>query len=86
MYVPGGTSGISTSLVNGNIRIGYANPTYSRKIKVTTSAFFDCIFAKGYKLRSLSDLNDYIIANNHLPNIAVASEIQKNGLPIVNFK
>jgi hypothetical protein len=56
--------------------------TYAKEINVTTNAFPDYVFAKGYKLRSLSDLNDYILTNKHLPNIPVAAEIEKNGMPV----
>jgi hypothetical protein len=42
----------------------------------------DYVFNKKYKLRSLSEVETFINANNHLPEIPAASEIEKNGLPV----
>ncbi|MEO7311587.1 MAG: hypothetical protein ABIX01_14380 [Chitinophagaceae bacterium] len=42
----------------------------------------DYVFAKNYKLPSLSDVEKYIDKNNHLPNVPAASEIEKSGIAL----
>ena len=53
----------------------------SRKIKVTATpgSVPDYVFKPDYKLRSLSELESYIKANSHLPNIPSAREVETNG-------
>ena len=62
--------------VNGNDEFsvdlnGYA---WARKLTVTLNTFPDYVFAKNYNLMPLTDVEKYIIANKHLPNIKSADE------------
>jgi hypothetical protein len=59
--------------VNGSIR--------SKEVVVETG-WADYVFAKDYKLLPLADVEKYIKANNHLPEIPSAKEIQNNGLKV----
>jgi hypothetical protein len=80
-FYPGsGQLGIGTTnvgayklAVNGNIR--------SKEV-VVESGWADYVFAKDYKLPALADVEKYIKANNHLPEIPSAQEIQTNGLKV----
>ncbi|PWL28955.1 pyocin knob domain-containing protein [uncultured Roseivirga sp.] len=53
----------------------------SKKVKVTASpgSFPDYVFSENYKLKTLSELEAYIKANGHLPNIPTAKEVEANG-------
>ena len=42
----------------------------------------DYVFDAKYKLMPLEELQQFINANKHLPNIPPASEVETNGLPI----
>ncbi len=42
----------------------------------------DFVFSKNYKLRSLSDLEHYIEANKHLPDIPSAATVEKEGIEL----
>jgi Listeria/Bacterioides repeat len=42
----------------------------------------DFVFEDGYKLRSLTELETYIKANKHLPEIATAADMQSNGMTL----
>lgn len=42
----------------------------------------DYVFKKGYKLKTLNELEEYVEANHHLPGIPSAKEIDKDGLSI----
>jgi hypothetical protein len=75
--------------INGNIGIGTSNPTSkltvagdinSREVKVTVNAGADFVFAEDYDLPSLDSVDKYITANKHLPEIASAKEMQKDGI------
>ncbi len=53
----------------------------SKKVKVTASpgSVPDYVFSKNYELKTLKEVEDFIKANSHLPNIPSANEIEANG-------
>ncbi len=59
---------------NGDLEV-----TGSYAVNGTTLAVPDYVFDSSYKLMSLSDLETFIIANKHLPNIKSAKEINTSG-------
>ena len=74
---------------NGNVGIGTTNPTSkltvagniaSREVKVTVDAGADFVFEKDYDLPSLESVDKFIKENKHLPEIASAQEMQKDGI------
>lgn len=75
---------------NGNVSIGTPNSDYKLNVNGTVRAtelrvetgWADYVFDKGYKLRPLSEVAQYISQHNHLPGMASAKEIQKNGLAV----
>lgn len=80
-YIMGdGSVGINTSSpteklsVNGKIR--------SKEVKVEITNWPDYVFKSDYNLKPLSELESFIKLNNHLPGIAPAQEIEKNGLEL----
>ena len=75
--------------INGNVGIGTTNPTSkltvagninSREVKVTVDAGADFVFENNYNLPSLDAVNKYIKENKHLPEIASADEMKKEGI------
>lgn len=75
----------------GNVLIGktsQTNATYKLDVNgiiraneiVVNSDGADYVFEKDYNLRSLTELNKYIIANKHLPDIQSAKEMQDEGV------
>jgi len=89
-------NGIGTALYikrsTGNIGIGTADPgSYklavegiigARKVKVTQGSWADFVFKPEYKLRSLSELETFILANKHLPDMPPEKEVVKDGLDL----
>lgn len=74
---------------NGNFGIGTTNPTSkltvagniaSREVKVTVDAGADFVFENDYNLPSLESVHNFIKENKHLPEIASAQEMEKNGI------
>jgi len=60
--------------VNGKIR--------SREIKVENGNWADYVFEEGYKITSLPELEKYIKANKHLPDMPTAKEVEVDGIEL----
>lgn len=60
--------------VNGNIA--------AQKVMVETSDWADYVFDKNYKLPALSDVESYITANQHLPEVPSACDVTENGIDV----
>ncbi len=52
------------------------------KVKLVSSVWPDYVFDKKYKLKSLSEVEQFILKNKHLPNIPSAVEVEKNGIEV----
>jgi len=74
---------------NGLVGIGTPNPSSlltvagniaSREVKVTVDAGADFVFDKNYDLPSLESVDKFIKENKHLPEIASAEEMKKDGI------
>jgi hypothetical protein len=81
--------GSSSVVFNGNVGIGTTNPTSkltvagninSREVKVSVDAGADFVFEKDYNLPSLQEVEKFVNENKHLPEIASAKEMQKDGI------
>jgi len=59
--------------INGNVR--------ANKVTINTTGA-DFVFEPTYKLLSLSELETFIQSNHHLPGIASAAQMQKDGLEL----
>ena len=65
--------------VNGNTLIQGNLEAWKIKVTATPGSVPDYVFATNYKLKSLNELEAFIKANSHLPNIPNAKEIEANG-------
>ena len=55
----------------------------AKKVVVTDPACWpDFVFAKDYNLRPLSELEQFIKENHHLPEIPTEAEVQENGIDL----
>jgi hypothetical protein len=89
-FLGAGTSRMSINLSNGNVGIGVPSPAYrlevcgtirAKEVRVETG-WCDYVFGKDYKLRSIDELEKFINDNKHLPGIAPASDVEKDGLKV----
>ena len=58
----------------------------AKEIKVTTTPTADFVFDEAYEIPSLEFIDTYIKENKHLPEIASAKEMEKNGVNIGEFQ
>ncbi len=57
----------------------------AKEIIVSTSNWADYVFAKGYHLPNLSDIENYYLANNHLPEVPSEKEVKENGINVADM-
>jgi hypothetical protein len=76
---------------DGNVGIGTTDPqaklavngdVFAKKVKVTLSGWPDYVFNATYRLRPLSEVEEFIKQYHHLPEVPSAEEIEKNGLDL----
>lgn len=68
-----------TIQTNGEYKLDVAGKIRANEIVVNTSGA-DFVFESSYNLRSLKDLEIFIIKNKHLPDITPAKQMQENGI------
>jgi hypothetical protein len=89
-----GSSNLSQSvnlLVTGNVGIGTTNPTEklsvngnirSQKLIVTQTGWSDYVFDSTYQLKPLTEIEQFIKDNKHLPDVPSAKEVEKAGIDV----
>lgn len=87
IYLPGGIwnrdgkVGIGTA-IPGDYKLAVEGIVGARRVKVTQNTWADYVFQPGYKLPSLNEVENYIKAHQHLPEIPCATEVEKEGLDL----
>ncbi|MDP2236013.1 MAG: hypothetical protein Q8J88_06235 [Bacteroidales bacterium] len=84
IYYNGGNVGIGTASTDYKLTV--AGGIHAREMKVTLTAGADHVFVSGYKLTPLTELEDFVLANKHLPGVASESEMLKYGLDVGSFQ
>jgi hypothetical protein len=80
LQASGGNVGIGTTSpseklsVNGNIK--------AQKLIITQNGWADYVFKTSYKLRPLNEVELFIKANQHLPDVPSEKEISNNGVDV----
>lgn len=75
-----GDVGIGTTTPDSKLTV--AGKIHSREVKVTPTAGADFVFEDDYKLRSLAETAAFIKINKHLPEIASAETMKREGIEI----
>jgi hypothetical protein len=91
-FLDGGGVEVLSLLNGGKVGIGTTNPGSfkiavegkigAREVVVMTGTWPDYVFEPTYDLPSLSELEQYIKANKHLPEVPSATEVKENGLSL----
>ncbi|MDD3860993.1 MAG: hypothetical protein PHW83_12400, partial [Bacteroidales bacterium] len=66
--------------VKGSIRV--CNIVYADELVATNPTWCDYVFNSDYSLMSISELENFIAQNKHLPNIPSATEVENEGLKL----
>ncbi|GGH65396.1 hypothetical protein HNQ91_002090 [Filimonas zeae] len=70
-----------TTQTNANYKLDVNGIIRANKLVVNTTGA-DFVFEKGYHLPSLDSVEQYVKANQHLPGITPAAEMQKEGVEV----
>lgn len=81
MVINQGKVGIGTSEFGQN-KLAVEGTIGAREIKVLASGWSDYVFEKDYPLKSIPELEEFIITNQHLPDIPSESEVLENGIEL----
>ncbi len=74
---------INTSSGNTNgYRLTVQGAIYTNKVNIDTQTWCDYVFEKDYNLMSLSDVDQYLKTEKHLPGIPSAKEVEANGIDV----
>lgn len=76
-----GTPTPAAGVTQGNYKLNVWGPARANEIVVNTTGA-DFVFADNYRLRPLKEVEQFITANNHLPEIPSAKEMQENGMAV----
>jgi hypothetical protein len=72
----------------GNVGIGCSNPTeklvvngktVTTELEVRTTPCSDFVFEPNYKLKSIAEVEQFVISNKHLPDVPSANEFKEKG-------
>lgn len=58
---------------------------FAKEIEVKTNVWADYVFKPDYKLMPLDELEGFIKANNHLPNIPTEAEVKTDGINVAEM-
>lgn len=66
---------------DATVKLAVAGTLVAQKVKVTAATNWgDFVFDKSYALQPLTEVEQYVKANNHLPNIPSATELEASGI------
>jgi hypothetical protein len=82
-----GNVGIGVALVSNpnNYKLAVNGILGARAVKVEVSVWSDYVFNKEYKLKTLPELEAFVKANHHLPNIPSTAEVEKDGIDMATM-
>lgn len=80
---------VNTTCAPTDAQLAVNGRIYATGIRVelvdASNCFPDYVFSKDYNLKSLPELESYIQANNHLPDVPSAKEVEKNGIDVAEM-
>ncbi|PKV52308.1 hypothetical protein ATE84_4419 [Aquimarina sp. MAR_2010_214] len=86
MFAQGSTGNIGIGTSNPDMKLTVNGNIHAEEVKIDLSVPApDYVFAKDYNLKSIEEVEDYIIQNSHLPEIPSAKEFAQNGVMLAEM-
>jgi hypothetical protein len=76
-----GNMAIGTNTIDPDYKLSVGGGIRAAKI-VVENGWADCVFDKGYQLKPLHEVADYVHTNHHLPDVPTATDIKKSGINV----
>jgi len=74
--------GLNIGTFSATANLTVAGNILAREVQVTPNSGADYVFEDDYELMSLNDLNSFIKANKHLPDVAPAAQMEEEGIDL----
>ena len=71
---------VGNQQINGNLDV--AGFVRAQEVRVCLNQGCDYVFGKDYKLMNLNDLSNFVKTNKHLPEVAPAAQMEKEGINV----
>lgn len=65
-----------------NYTLAVAGSIGAAKVEVKSGLWPDYVFANNYKLKTLKEVESFIVTNNHLPDVPCAKTVKENGIDL----
>ena len=85
-YLSNGTANFDKQIIFSDGNIAVYGKVEAKEVKVTQSPTADFVFEENYGLAKLEDVEKHIKEKKHLPEIASAKEMEKEGVNIGEFQ
>ncbi|MXV50392.1 hypothetical protein GS399_05355 [Pedobacter sp. HMF7647] len=82
LVISGSTANIGIGTTSPSERLSVNGKIRAREIRVEAAPWPDYVFEQDRKLPSLSDLEQFIRLNKHLPSVPSADEVEKDGVEL----
>jgi len=76
-----GNVGIGT-IYTGIHKLAVEGSIGARRVRVNPTGWADFVFEEDYELPALGEVEEYIKANKHLPDVPTAEEVEKEGVDL----
>lgn len=77
-----GDVAVGTASVPAGYKLAVEGKIRTREVRVDQDNWPDYVFSKDHKLPTLEEIEQYIMAKGHLPNMPSASEVETNGIAL----
>ena len=78
-----GNVGIGTTANTNSFKLAVEGKIGAREVNVTVAnPWPDYVFSTNYQLRTIDELESFIVKNNHLPEVPTAADVAANGVDI----
>ena len=77
-----GNVGIGTEDPQSRLAVAGSICTEEVRVAITNGCWSDYVFAEDYELRTLAEVEQFILKNKHLPDVPSALEVESNGIEL----